>query len=119
MCHWSRFHPFSGCKIISHPEKEWNRDQWHTVSQYYLNSVDSSYRVINAEITEMDKQMVKLSAGGPLSLVAWEKPTVAYANVLTRGVYSARTERVEANTPHYLPLLPTDEQHNRMARLGL
>ena len=102
-------------EIISHPEKEWNRDQWHTVSQYYLNSVDSSYRVINAEITEMDKQMVKLSAGGPLSLVAWEKPTVAYANVLTRGVYSARTERVEANTPHYLPLLPTDEQHNRMA----
>jgi hypothetical protein len=102
-------------EILSRPEREWNRDQWHTLSQYYLNSVDSSYRAIQSEIADLDKQLVKLSAGGPLSLVAWEKPTVAYANVLTRGVYSARTERVEASTPHYLPPLPAGELRNRMA----
>ena len=41
-----------------------------------------------------------------LTLVSWEKPSLAYADVLTRGVYTARTERVEANTPHFLPALP-------------
>ena len=48
-------------------------------------------------------------------MVAWEKPSLAYADVLTRGVYTARTERVEANTPHFLPPLPKDEPHNRLA----
>jgi hypothetical protein len=35
--------------------------------------------------------------------------------VLERGNYAARTERVEANTPHYLPPLPTGVAHNRLA----
>ena len=30
-------------------------------------------------------------------------------------MYSARTERVEANTPHYLPPLPANEPHNSLA----
>ena len=51
------------------------------------------------------RNSIKLSEGGDLTLVAWEKPSIAYANVLTRGVYTARTDRVEANTPHFLPAL--------------
>ena len=47
--------------------------------------------------------------------MSWEKPSIAYADVLTRGVYTARTERVEANTPHFLPPLPAGEPHNRLA----
>jgi hypothetical protein len=35
--------------------------------------------------------------------------------VLTRGVYTARTERVEADTPHFLPPLQAGEPHNRLA----
>jgi hypothetical protein len=35
--------------------------------------------------------------------------------VLTRGVYTARTERVEANTPHFLPPLPAVAPHDRLA----
>ena len=61
------------------------------------------------------RRLDKLSEGGDLTLVSWEKPSIAYANVLTRGVYSARTERVEANTPHYLPPLPAGEPHDRLA----
>ena len=30
-------------------------------------------------------------------------------------MYTARTERVEANTPHFLPPLPNDEPRNRLA----
>ena len=68
-----------------------------------------------SEIDKLDAQLDKLSEGGDLTLVSWEKPTLAYADVLTRGVYTARTERVEANTPHFLPSLPADEPHNRLA----
>jgi hypothetical protein len=85
------------------------------VSEYYLNSVDPSFRQVSKELETLDAQLDKLSEGGALTLVSWEKPSLAYADVLTRGVYTARTERVEANTPHFLPALPKDESHNRLA----
>ncbi len=50
-----------------------------------------------------------------MTLVSQEKPSLAYANVLTRGIYSARKERVEADTPHFLPPLPPGVPHNRLA----
>jgi hypothetical protein len=102
-------------EILSHSDKQWSRDQWHAVSEYYLNSVEPSYRAMQSQVADLDKQLVKLSAGGPLTQVAWEKPTVAYADVLKRGVYTDRAERVEAETPHYLPPLPASALHNRLA----
>lgn len=102
-------------EITSKPQDTWNRDQWHVVSEFYFNDVDKDSRAIQNQIDLLDAQLNKLSEGGPLTLVAWEKPSIAYANVLTRGVYTARTERVEANTPHFLPPLPADEPHNRLA----
>jgi hypothetical protein len=102
-------------EVTAKPTSEWNDDQWHAVSQFYLNSVDRSYRAARDQIAELNAQLEKLSEGGDLTLVAWEKPSLAYADVLTRGVYTARTERVEANTPHYLPPLPAGMPHDRMA----
>jgi mono/diheme cytochrome c family protein len=102
-------------EVTAKPTSEWNVDQWHAVSQFYLNSVDKSYRAARDQIAELNAQLDKLSEGGDLTLVAWEKPSLAYADVLTRGVYTARTERVEANTPHYLPPLPAGTPHDRMA----
>jgi hypothetical protein len=102
-------------EVAAKPTSQWNQDQWHAVSEFYLNSVDPSFRTMNAEITQLDVQLDKLSKGGDLTLVSWEKNSLAYSNVLTRGVYSARTERVEADTPHYLPPLPANEPHNRLA----
>ena len=81
----------------------------------YLNNVDATWRQIQREIAPLDEQLDRLSAGGNLTLVSWEKSTLPYAHVLTRGVYTARTERVEANTPHFLPPLPPNEPHNRLA----
>jgi Protein of unknown function (DUF1553)/Protein of unknown function (DUF1549)/Planctomycete cytochrome C/Concanavalin A-like lectin/glucanases superfamily len=102
-------------EIVSKPQAEWNEDQWHVVSQFYLNDVDTNYRAIQGQIDQLDAQLDKLSEGGPLTLVAWEKPFIAYADVLTRGVYTARIQRVEANTPHFLPPLPAGVPHNRLA----
>src|SRR3984893_7599245 len=85
------------------------------MSAFYLNHVDPSYQAIQREIVPLDKQLDRLSIGGDLTQVSWEKPSLAYAHVLTRGVYTARTERVESDTPHFLPPLESGEPHNRLA----
>jgi hypothetical protein len=102
-------------EIASHPTSQWTADQWHVMSEFYLNHLDPSYQAIQREIAPLDKQLDRLSIGGDLTQVSWEKPSLAYAHVLTRGVYTARTERVEADTPHFLPPLECGEPHNRLA----
>jgi len=102
-------------EIVSKPESQWSEDQWHVVSQYYFTNLDSTDKALRSQMEQLDAQLDKLSEGGPLTLVSWERPAIAYADVLTRGVYTARMERVEANTPHYLPPLPAGMAHNRLA----
>ena len=102
-------------EIAARPSSQWTEDQWHVASEFYLNNVDPAFRVANAQMHALDAELDQLSAGGDVTQVAWEKPTLAYASVLERGNYAARTERVEANTPHYLPALPTGMAHNRLA----
>jgi hypothetical protein len=102
-------------EITARPADKWSEDELHAVSNFYFTNIDQSAKTIAAQIVELDARLEKLSEGGDLTLVSWEKPSIAYANVLTRGVYSARTERVEANTPHYLPPIPAGEPHDRLA----
>ncbi len=102
-------------EIASHPTTQWTADQWHVMSEFHLNHVDPSYQAIQREIATLDKKLDRLSIGGDLTQVSWEKPSLAYAHVLTRGVYTARTERVEPDAPHFLPPLESGEPHNRLA----
>ncbi len=102
-------------EIATKPVDKWSPDELHAVSNFYFTNIDQSAKTIAAQIAQLDARLGKLSEGGDLTLVSWEKPSIAYANVLTRGVYSSRIERVEANTPHYLPPLPAGEPHNRLA----
>ncbi|MBO0912650.1 MAG: DUF1553 domain-containing protein, partial [Acidobacteria bacterium] len=102
-------------EIARHPASGWTADQRHVISEFYLHDVDPSYQAIEREIAPLDRQLDRLSIGGNLTQVSWEKPSLAYAHVLTRGVYTARTERVEADTPHFLPPLAAGEAHNRLA----
>ena len=102
-------------EITSKPASQWNQDQWHAVSNFYFTNVDEQSKALRSQLEEMDGELDKLSKGGDLSLVAAERPSLAYANVLTRGIYTARKERVEANTPHFLPPLPAGVPHNRLA----
>ncbi len=102
-------------QIASHSPSQWTEDQWHVMSQFYLQHVNPLYQALQREITPLDKDLDRFSSGGDLTQVSWEKPSLAYANVLTRGVYTARTERVKADTPHFLPPLEAGEPHNRLA----
>ena len=102
-------------EIVSKPSSQWDRDQWHAVIQFYFNNVDESAKALQSQIQQLDAQLDKLSQGGDISLVAEERSSVAYADVLTRGIYTARKERVEADTPHFLPPIPAGQPHNRLA----
>jgi Protein of unknown function (DUF1553)/Concanavalin A-like lectin/glucanases superfamily len=102
-------------EIAAKPASQWTEDQWHVASEFYLNSIDPSFRATGARMDALDARLDQISAGGDVTQVAWEKPTLAYAAVLERGNYAAREERVEANTPHYLPPLPADLPRNRLA----
>jgi Protein of unknown function (DUF1553)/Protein of unknown function (DUF1549)/Planctomycete cytochrome C/Concanavalin A-like lectin/glucanases superfamily len=102
-------------EIATRPPAQWTTDQWHVMSQFYLNHVDPFYQAIQRQMVPLDTQLDRLSKGGAITQVSWEKPSIAYAHVLTRGIYTARTERVEADTPHFLPPLPPGEPHNRLA----
>ena len=102
-------------EVTVRPADKWNADEWHAVSKFYFGNLDQNAKALESQIAQLDAQLDTLSKGGDLTLVSWEKPSIAYANVLTRGVYTARTERVEANTPHYLPPLPADVPHDRLA----
>jgi mono/diheme cytochrome c family protein len=102
-------------EITRKPTSQWDADQWHAASEFYFANVDESSKAIHSQVQKMDAELDKLSAGGDVSLVASERPSLAYADVLTRGIYTARKERVEANTPHFLPPLAAGEVHNRLA----
>jgi hypothetical protein len=102
-------------ELTAKPASQWNQDQWHAVGDFYFRQVDPQAIALERQIVALNAQLDKLSEGGDLTLVAWEKPSIAYANILTRGVYSARADRVEANTPHFLPPLPEGQAHNRLA----
>ncbi len=102
-------------EITSKPVDRWDRDQWHAVTEFYFANVDETAKALRSQTQQLDAELDKLSKGGDVSLVAQEKPSVAYADVLTRGIYTARKERVEANTPHFLPPLPAGRPHNRLA----
>lgn len=95
---------------------KWNLDEWHTASQYYFTSIDDRAKALQAQIDDINTQLQALGDDNPysFSLVAEEKPSLAYANVLARGVYTDRQERVLADTPHFLPALAKNEPHNRL-----
>ncbi len=104
-------------EIALHPPSQWTADQWHVMSEFYLNHVDPSCQAMQRDIVPLDKQLDRLSIGGDLTQVSWEKPSLAYAHVLTRGVYTARIDRVVADTPHFLPPLPP-RRTSQPARVG-
>ena len=95
----------------------WNLDERHAASQYYFTSIDDKARTLQSQIDAINAQLQALGdTDNPysFSLVAEEKSSLAYANVLARGVYTDRQERVQADTPHFLPALDKNEPHNRL-----
>jgi hypothetical protein len=100
---------------VRKPVAEWSEDELHTVSEYYFAQLDEPTRRLRAQLPALNDELSRLSKGGDVVIVSEEAPTLAYADVLTRGVFSARTERVRPGVPHFLPPLENGAPLDRLS----
>ena len=93
---------------------QWSDDELHTVTEYYFGKRDAPTFALKVQVAQLDKELNRLAKNGDIELVSEEAPTLAYADVLNRGVFSARTERVRPGVPHFLPGLPAGAALDRL-----
>jgi len=101
-------------EIVQKPFSAWSDDEFKVVSDFYFAQRDEVARSLTAQLPALNSELDRLSKDGDISLVSEESPGFAYADMLTRGVYNARTERVRPGVPHFLPSLPAGASPNRL-----
>ena len=94
--------------------KKWTTDEAFVVTdRFFLAEKDAETMALAAAVAAHDTAFEALTKDGTATLIALEKPTPAYADVLKRGDYFARLDRVEPSVPHFLPPLPKGAPKNR------
>ena len=101
-------------EIVQRPPSSWSDDEFKVVSDFYFAQRDETTRSLTAQLPALDTQLDSLSKDGAISIISEEGPGLAYADMLTRGVYNARTERVRPGVPHFLPPLPPGAPPDRL-----
>ena len=102
-------------EVVRKPMTEWSEDEFHAVSEYYFRERDTPTLALKAQLVPLNQELDRLSVNGDIELISQEAPTLAYADVLTRGVFSSRAERVRPGVPHFLPGLPPEARLDRLA----
>src|SRR5207253_2570467 len=100
-------------EIVQKPLSAWSEDELHTVSEFYFAERDEAAQQLRKQISPLNEELVRLSKDGAIALVSEEGPGLAYADVLARGAFGARTERVRPGVPHFLPPLAPDAPLDR------
>ena len=101
-------------ELAQKPLSTWSDDEFKVVSDFYFAQRDEPTRSLTARLPELNSELDRLSKDGDITLVSEEAPGLAYADMLTRGVYNARTERVRPAVPHFLPPLPAGASPDRL-----
>ncbi|MES2695184.1 MAG: DUF1553 domain-containing protein [Verrucomicrobiota bacterium] len=101
--------------VASKPDpKSWSTDEAFVVAEkFFLGEKDPETMALAASVAAHETAFEALTKDGTATLVAIEKTTPAYADVLKRGDYFARGERVGPLVPHFLPPLPKGAPANR------
>lgn len=93
---------------------KWTTDEAFVVAdRFFLGEKDAPMMALASGVAAHDEAFAALTKGGSATLIALEKTTPAYADVLKRGDYYARAGRVEPAVPHFLPPLPKGVPANR------
>jgi len=94
--------------------QRWTTDEKFVVAdRLVLGEKDEETIRLASAVAAHDTAFEALTKDGTPSLIALEKSTPAYSDVLKRGDYFARLERVEPSVPHFLPGLPASAPRNR------
>jgi mono/diheme cytochrome c family protein len=102
-------------EIARKPLSSWSEDELHTAGEFYFAQLDEPVRSLTAQLPALDQELDRLSKDGDVVIVSEEAASLAYADVLNRGVFNARVERVRPGTPHFLPPLPEGSALDRIA----
>lgn len=93
---------------------KWTTDEkFVAADRFFLGEKDGDTMALASAVAAHDGAFEALTREGTATLIALEKTTPAYADLLKRGDYYARTERVEPTVPHFLPGLPAGAPVNR------
>lgn len=93
---------------------KWSTDEKFVVAEkFYLGEKDAEAMSLTSAVAAHDTAFEALTKDGQATLVAYEKTSPAYADVLKRGDYFARGERIGPLVPHFLPGLPKGAPANR------
>ncbi|MEY2881590.1 MAG: hypothetical protein RLZZ15_3970 [Verrucomicrobiota bacterium] len=93
---------------------KWTSDEHFIVTdRFFLGETDPETKRLAAAVAAHDEAFAALTKDGDASLIALEKPQPAYSDILKRGDYYARGERVGPSTPGFLPPLPAGAPLNR------
>ena len=101
-------------EIVQKPLPNWSEDEFKVASDFYFAQRDESVRSQTAEVAALNQELDRLSKDGSITLVSEEAPGLPYADMLTRGVYDARGERVHPGVPHFLPPLAAGAPRDRL-----
>jgi mono/diheme cytochrome c family protein len=88
-------------------------EKFVVVDRFFLGEKDAETVALAAAVAAHTQALEALTKDGAATLIAQEKPTPAFADVLNRGDYFARGERVEPGVPHFLSDLPAGAPRNR------
>ena len=80
----------------------------------WLNQADGVYRGLVAARDNLTKEQMEIRTRGTVAYVMNERTNAPEAFVLFRGAYDQRRDKVDANTPGFLPPLPADAPRNRL-----
>lgn len=101
--------------VARQPDRaKWTTDENFVVTnRWFLGQVDAEAMRLAAAVAAHTAALEALTKDGSATLIAAEKESPAYADLLKRGDYYARAERVGPATPHFLPPLPAGAPVNR------
>ena len=94
---------------------KWTTDERFIVlDRWFLNSAQPDAASLRDELARIDAEIGEITKGGVATMIAKERESPAYANILDRGVYTSRKERVTPATPHFLPPMKDGLPVNRL-----
>jgi hypothetical protein len=100
-------------ELAAKPPQMWNEDEARAVADFYFAQRDPETTALRAKLPGLNAELAAMTKDGEVALISEEAPRLAYADVLDRGVYTNRKERVRPAVPHFLPQLPPDAPRDR------
>ena len=96
------------------PAKWTSDERFIFADRFYLGEKDPEAIALAAAVASHDRTLAALTKDGTPTLIALEKETPAYSDILNRGDYFARGARVEPAPLHFLAPLPAGAPNNRL-----